>query len=466
MAVKKTKSPPAFGHALFGRGGTIGTLYAFLTTIGGPLVELLLRKRLKRGREDADRLNERRGIAGLPRPKGPLVWIHAASIGEALSVMRLVERLLERYPALNILVTTGTVTSARLLGERLPERALHQYVPVDRLPWVRRFLDHWHPDTAFWVESELWPNLVLETQTRGIPMVLLNARMSVHSFARWRRLPGFIRPLMKGFSAVLAQDEIEAGRLIELGADPVLTPGNLKFAATLLPADTDALAALKDRINDRPCWVAASTHEGEEEIAAYVHNRLADDNKGLLTIIIPRHPARGVAIAAKLSRAGNTVALRSANQAITADTGIYIADTLGELGLFYRLSGIALVGGSLIPHGGQNLLEPARLDCAILHGPHMENFRAIVNEMAARGGAAEVADAEELVKAVRQLLANPKMRSEMAAAAADIASTKEAILDTVLNHLDTVLAGIAARARGDETAPQKNSLKNGSHAGP
>lgn len=457
------------GPATSVKKGLAGSLYAGLTTLGGPLVKLILRQRLKSGREDAERINERKGLSSLERPEGPLVWVHAASIGEALSVMRLVEALPERYPALNILVTTGTVTSARLLAERLPPRVLHQYVPMDRSQWVRRFLDHWRPDAAFWVESEIWPNLVLETQGRGIPMVLLNARMSARSFARWRRFPGLITRLMKGFSVVLAQDEIEAGRLIELGARPVLTPGNLKFAAALLPADDDALEKLKAMIGTRPCWVATSTHEGEEEIAAYAHNRLAVTHKELLTIIVPRHPARGNAIATKLAASSLNVARRSAGAPITAETDIYIADTLGELGLFYRVARLALVGGSMIPHGGQNLLEPARLGCAILHGPYMDNFRAIVDEMAARGGAAEVADAEELVKAVNQLLDNDDLCNQMTAAAAEIAGAKESIIDTVLGHLEPVLAGIAVRARGVGGNPESASEpaeENKSASGP
>lgn len=435
------------------RRGFTGSLYAALTSLGGPLVNLLLARRRARGREDAARMNERRGHPSRARPHGPLAWIHAASIGEALSVLRLVERLLARYPGLNILVTTGTVTSAQLLEERLPARAFHQYVPVDRPSWVARFLDHWRPDVGMWVESELWPNLVFATQARGIPMVLLNARMSARSYARWRRMAGLGASLLGGFSLVMAQDAVEADRLRMLGADPVTTPGNLKYAAGPLPHDDRDLTAFQDMIGARPVWVASSTHEGEEEICAYVHRRVAQHVKGLLTVIVPRHPARGPAVAQKLRAQGATVARRAAAESVGPETEIYIADTLGELGLFYRAAAVALIGGSLIPHGGQNLLEPARLGTAVLHGPHMDNFRAIVDEMTGRGAAHEVADAEELVKALERLMGDEELRREIADTGERIAAAKDGILDTVLAQLEPVMAGFATRAQGGSTAP-------------
>ena len=425
----------------------LATLYRWTTTLALPGIEIFLERRRMRGREDSTRLGERRGYASRPRPAGPLVWMHAASIGEALSVLRLIEQLLERYEALNILITTGTVTSARLLAERLPERAIHQYVPVDRMAWVKRFLDHWRPDAAMWVESELWPNLVQETQARGIPMTLLNARMSAGSFARWRRAPRLSRCLLGGFSLVMAQAEAEAERLRALGADPVLVPGNLKFAAGPLPVDSHALEAFKHMTEGCAVWVASSTHEGEEEIAAYAHKRVAPQIKGLLTVIVPRHPSRGTSITQKLRDLGLTVARRGNDEPVTATTDIYVADTLGELGLFYRAALVAFIGGSLIPHGGQNILEPARLGAPVLHGPHMENFHAIVEEMTGKGAAFEVADAEELVKLLTQLLGDAAGRQGVAASAQRIATAKDGILDTVASQLEPLLASIAGPAR-------------------
>ncbi len=447
----------------------MGVLYAILTTLAYPAIELALRRRIASGRENPQRIGERKGRAGLPRPKGPLVWIHAASIGEALSVMRLIKRLLDRYPTLNILITTGTVTSAELLAGQMPDRAFHQFVPVDRPAWVRRFLDHWRPDAAFWIESEIWPNLVFMSQARGIPMVLVNARMSPGSFSRWRRMPGPIANLLRGFTLTMAQDEVEASQLKALGADPVTTPGNLKFAAGPLPVDDDALAALTDAVGTRPRWLAASTHEGEEEIAAYAHQRMVGQWPGLLTVIVPRHPARGVACADKLAAQGLNVVRRATGALPGPDTDIYIADTLGELGLFYRVAPMALVGGSLIPHGGQNMLEPARLDCAIIHGPHMENFRAISDEMSAKGAAIEVADAEELIKAVTQLLGDEELRRRISATAAAVAAEKEGVLDIVIDQLEPVLASIATRAQNGEPDPDpasRDTIGSASDAGP
>jgi 3-deoxy-D-manno-octulosonic-acid transferase len=443
--------------------GVMGNLYAAMTTLGLPVIELILRQRLKNEREDPARVNERKGRATQPRPQGPLVWVHGASIGEALSVMRLIERLLDRYPALNILITTGTVTSARLLATQLPDRAYHQYVPIDRSAWVRRFLDHWRPDAAFWVESEIWPNLVSLTQTRGVPMVLLNARMSPGSFSRWRRMPGPIARLLRGFSLVMAQNDMEAGQLLALGADPVTAPGNLKLAAGPLPVDEDALTVLRETIKDRPVWLAASTHEGEEEIAAYAHKRLRTEKPDLLTLIVPRHPSRGTDIAAKLTKSGFKIAQRSLGELPGPETDIYIADTLGEMGLFYSLAPVSLVGGSLIPHGGQNVLEPARLDSVVLHGPHMENFRVIVDELTASGATFEVADAEELIKAVIRLLDDEDLRRKVSATAAHIAAQKEEILDAVIDQLEPVLAGIAARA--PDTDGEANRRENSSATG-
>jgi len=447
----------------------MGVLYAALTTLALPVIEYALVRRIAAGRENAARIGERKGRPSRPRPTGPLVWVHAASIGEALSVMRLIERLLNSYPTLNVLITTGTVTSAELLAGQMPDRAFHQFVPIDRPAWVDSFLDYWRPDAAFWIESEIWPNLVFMSQARGIPMILLNARMSSRSFSRWCHIPGPIAKLLRGFTLAMAQDEVEAAQLRALGADPVTAPGNLKFAAGPLPIDNDALAALTQAIGMRPRWLAASTHEGEEEIAAYAHKRIARKWPGLLTMIVPRHPSRGATCAAKLKALGLSVAQRADGGLPSPDTEIYVADTLGELGLFYGLAPVALVGGSLIPHGGQNMLEPARLDCAIVHGPHMGNFRAISDEMSAKGAAIEVANAEELVKAVMQLLGDEELRARVSATATAIAADKEDILDIVANQLEPVLAGIAARTQNPEpgTAPAgPDTIGSTPNAGP
>ena len=418
-------------------------LYRGFTTLALPLISLYLARRRAQGKEDGDRFGERLGCAGRARPDGPLIWLHAASVGEALSILRLTARILTDYPEVNMLVTTGTVTSARLLAERLPPGAIHQYVPVDRPAWARRFLDHWRPDIALWVESEFWPNLISETQARAITMILLNGRMSLRSFAAWRRWPGLIRPLLGGFALCLAQDEDEAKRLRALGAPSVKTPGNLKFASGPLPVDEEEAGRLSHSIGARPIWLAASTHAGEEEIVVEAHRRMAPAHPGLLTVIVPRHPSRGREVAAALARAGLKGALRSQGDAIAPETEVYIADTLGELGLFYRLCPVAFIGGSLIPHGGQNLLEPARLDCAVIHGPHMENFRAVVEEMTDAGASIEAGNARDIAEAVASLLDDEGLRAGRVEAARRIATAKDGVIDAVMAELEPFIEALA-----------------------
>ncbi len=370
-------------------------LYRAVSTVAPPVLRYVLKRRLARGKEDGERLGERMGRAGLDRPAGRLAWIYGASVGEARSVLPLIERLLARDIELNIVVTTGTVTSARIMAERLPPRALHQFVPVDLAPWVRGFLDHWRPDLALWVELEIWPCLVSETARRGIPLALLNARMSDRSYRGWRRWPGLATSLIGAFDLVLAQSEADAERYRRLGARRVAMPGNLKYSAPALPADEAKLAALRAEIGERPVWLAASIHPGEDAVVAEAHRALKAPMPNLLTIAAPRHPEKGAAMQQTLQALGLAVRRRSAGEG-PAGADIYVADTMGELGLFYRVAAAALVGGSLIPHGGQNPIEPALLGCPILHGPHMHNFAAVIAGFDAADAASPVTGAADL----------------------------------------------------------------------
>jgi len=418
----------------------IGALYAAAAWALGPAVRVFLALRRARGKEDSERMAERLGHPGRPRPDGPLIWLHGASVGEALSALPLIERLLAANDQCSVLMTSGTVTSARLMAQRLPARAFHQYVPVDLPRAVGRFLDYWRPDLALWLESELWPNLIRAAAKRDIEMVLINGRLSARSFVRWRRAPGFARSLLGAFKRCLAQSEADAERLAALGAREVACHGNLKFASAPLPADADAVEVLRARLGARPLWLAASTHPGEEAIVAEAHRTLRARHPALLTVITPRHPGRGPAIAAELASNGLQVARRAADEAPEADTDIYLADTLGELGLFYRLAPIALVGGSLVPHGGQNPLEPAQLDCAILHGPAVFNFEAIAAAMKAAGANEMVHDAASLANAVDALLVDGGMRARRVNAAAEVAAGEAGVLDRVMDALAPHLA--------------------------
>ncbi len=417
--------------------------YRALTGAGLPLIQLYLARRRRRGREDAVRFAERMGVAGRPRPAGPLVWLHAASIGEAVSALPLIERLRTQRPCLAILVTTGTVTSARVLARRLPPGAIHQYVPVDRAAWVARFLDHWQPDLALWLESEFWPNMLDALKARAIPAVLINARLSPRSLARWRRLPRTIRTLLSSFTLCLAQNAREASALEALGAARVAAPGNLKFAAAPLPADMAELARLERTLVERPRFLAASTHPGEEDAVERAHVALAARHPGFLTLIVPRHAARGPEISAMLRAHGHAVALRSAGETPGPDVAFYVADTMGELGLFFRLAPVAFMGGSLVPHGGQNLLEPIRLGAAVVHGPYMTNFAEIAAELAAAGASAEVTDALSLAEAVHALLADSGLRARQTTAAMRLAAAKSRVLDDIMVELTPLLDRIA-----------------------
>lgn len=414
-------------------------LYQFITSAGLPIIQLLLKWRIIMGKEEAARIEERRGVASIYRPKGSLIWIHAASLGEAQSVLIFIERLIHERPSMNILVTTGTVTSAHLMKERLPKQAFHQFVPVDRLTWVKRFLDYWRPDLAIWVESELWPNLLLETSARGTNMVLLNGRISTDSFIMWKKVRKLASRLLSTFTLVLAQDDISAERFRILGAKNIIISGNLKTSASPLPANASSLLEIQDSIGNRPLWLAASTHASEETIIGQVHAIIIKKIPNLLTIIAPRHPQRSKQIVKALKEEGLIVARRSLAEKITKNTDIYLVDRTGELGLFYRVTKIAFIGGSLVKHGGQNLLEAALLKCVILHGPHMTNFQQIANSLSSAGASLVVNNTEALADSVKSLLVNPKNANKMAEIAAETIKLDDSVLEQVIFNLAPLL---------------------------
>jgi len=407
--------------------------YRLATRVATPLSGVLLSLRLNWSKEDPLRVEERRGFASLARPAGPLVWLHGASVGEALSLLPLVDRITQS--GRTALVTTGTVTSARLLAQRLPAGGLHQYAPLDTPGFMRRFFAHWRPDLALIAESELWPNMILEARRAGVPLVMVNARMSRRSFSRWRRAPAFIRALLGKIDLCLAQSGADADRLAELGAGDVRVAGNLKFDAPTPPADRQDLAALAGLTSGRQIWIAASTHDGEERIAAQVHLRVAQTFPDLLTLIAPRHPGRGEAILAELQGLGLNCALRSRGERPQRETAIYICDTMGELGLFYRLAAVVMIGKSFVREGGQNPIEAAKLACPILHGPNVGNFVDVYALLDEAGGAALAHDADELAAMLLALFADPARLRSMARAAAGAVETQGGAADRILQAL-------------------------------
>ena len=412
-------------------------VYRALTALGTPLAVPFLTLRLRRGKEDGDRLGERRGRAGLARPPGRLVWLHGASVGEAVSLMPFVERI--ALAGATALVTTGTVTSAALLARRLPPGALHQYAPLDNPFFLRRFLLHWRPDAALVAESELWPNIIVETKRAGLPLAMVNGRISARSFNRWRKAPRFIAALLAHFDLCLARSEDDGERLAALGAPEVLIAGDIKYDAPALPADRRELAELSGLVSGRQIWIAASTHAGEERIAARAHKRLAAVFPDALTLIAPRHPERGEAILREIEAEGLVCALRSRGERPGQGTSVYICDTIGELGLFYRLAGVVFVGKSLAGGGGQNPIEPARLASAILHGPMVGNFADAYAALDASGGAVEISEPDGLGEALIALFADAGRLRAMARAAGDTVERQSGAVERSMKALAPML---------------------------
>ncbi len=412
-----------------------------------PLAPLFLARRLRHGKEHGVRLPERRGVSAAARPLGPLVWLHGASVGELISVLPLIERIHARE--VDLLVTSGTVTSGGLAEQRLPRGVIHQFVPIDVPFFVRRFLNHWQPDLALFVESELWPNIMIETARRGVPMILVNGRLSENSFRRWRHLPATIGALLQRLDLCLARTPADAERLSELGAPHVVTTGDLKLDGPAPPADRGKLAALQRATAGRPLIAAASTHAGEEAAMIDAHLKLRANFPNLLTLIVPRHPERGAGVADIARAAGLNVKLRSRGKLPDARTDIYVADTVGELGLIYRLAPIVFVGGSLAEHGGQNPIEPAKLGAAILHGPHVWNFAEIYAELDRAHGAELVVDASKLTAALGAMMAQPEARSRVAEAARMTIESLGGALERTLQSLDPYLMQLRLHQRAD-----------------
>lgn len=393
--------------------------YRYATIALAPIVPLALKRRAARGKEDRDRMAERLGFAGRARPEGQLIWIHGASVGECQAALPLIDALLKESGR-SILVTSGTVTSAKLMAERLPPRAFHQFAPVDTPSAIVRFLDHWQPNIGLFVDSEIWPNTLAKAYARGIKLALINGRISARSFAGWRRFRRSAKTLLSNYDVCLAQDAETAARLTALGAPRVEITGSLKADAPPLPADQAKLGALRMAIGTRPVLLAVSTHPGEDETILPARDVLRRQFPDLLTIIAPRHPERGADIA--MLCGSRPVKQRSKQELPEPATAVYVADTLGELGLFYRLAPFAFIGGSLIPHGGQNPLEAARLHCAVLTGPHTENFTPAYDAILAAQGAGRVHSCAEIVALAARLIERPQEARAMGDAAFNAAA--------------------------------------------
>lgn len=423
------------------------TAYRLATRALEPLAPRLLDSRVQKGKENAGRVDERLGMAGLARPQGPLVWIHGVSVGEALSILPLAERIRKDRPDVTVLVTTGTLTSAEVLAPRLPQGVIHQFAPVDGPQAVAAFLDHWCPLMGIFVESELWPNLITAAKARNIPLALVSARITTKTYQGWQKAPGMARTLMSAFSHVWPQDEEGAERLRQMGAR-VDGRVNLKLSGEPLPYDRAEFSRLSGLIGERPVVVIASTHEDEEQALSKVLRNLAPR---LLLIVVPRHPNRAPGIVEELTREGWAMTRRSVGGDIANDVDLYLADTLGELGLFMRLADVVVMGGSFAPAlgggtvGGHNPLEPARLGKPAVSGPDGANWQQVNRILKQSGGLVSVLSHNQLPEIVGPLLDNPDKAREMGDKARRAANEAAAGLDRLWVALQTHLPAATSR---------------------
>lgn len=410
-----------------------------------PLIGTYVGWRASKGKEDRNRRGERYGMASRERPEGPIIWVHAASVGETIAVIPLVEAILGY--GVNIVLTTGTVTSAQVAEERLAGKVIHQYVPLDLKPAISRFLDHWHPDLAIIAESEIWPMTILELGARRVPQVLVNGRLSDRSFRSWKKRAYIAEALFENMAHVIAQSEVDGERFQALGARPVTVSGNLKVDTNPPPVDERALETLRRQIGRRPTWAAVSTHDGEEAVAAEVHAMLRGRHPGLLTIVVPRHPDRAAALAAEMRAMGLVVVERTTGARISRETDIFLGDTIGEMGLYLRLTEIAFVGRSLTSQGGQNPLEPAMLETAVLAGRNVQNFREAYQRLIDSGGAKLVRDRDMLAGAVNYLLSNEVARHDMIVAGSAAVEEMRGALAKTLKSLEPYIQPLVVQSR-------------------
>lgn len=419
-------------------------VYQTAGTLLSPFVGGYLAYRAAKGKEERARRLERSGYASADRPAGPLVWFHAASVGEMNAVIPLIREIRRRD--IHVILTTGTVTSAKLAAERIGNEAIHQYVPLDLKPAVSRFLSYWQPDCVIIAESEIWPATVMELGRRRIPQILVNARMSDRSFDRWGRRPSLAEALFENLALVIAQSDVDAERFRDLGARQVIMSGNLKVDTDAPSYDAAVFARYKKQLGERKTWAAISTFDGEEKAAGIVHRTLKERD-GQLTIIVPRHPERADAIEAELVKQGLKVARRTREDILSPDVDVFLGDTIGEMGLYLRLTEVAFVGRSLFAEGGQNPLEPAMLGCAVLSGSNVQNFRDAYQTLARRGSARMVRDTEMLAKGVHYLLSNDHARRNMIEAGIVAVQEMRGALTATMKGLEPYVNPLTVKAR-------------------
>ncbi len=413
----------------------IGIYNTLIRTLYPLVIRSYIQKRIEIGKEDTKRFNERLGKPTKERPEGKLIWFHGASVGESISMLPLINRLLENSPDTYVMVTTGTTTSADLMGKRLPERAFHQYIPIDNPAFTKRFVKHWQPDLVLWFESDFWPAMLSTIKKKNIPLILVNGRISNKSFKRWQQFDFICKELLACFTFCLGQSEEDAYRLRVLGAKDTTCLGNLKFAGLPIPVDETKKKEITKQIGNRRLFCISSTHDNEEYQLGKRLPNLLKDHPDLLVIVAPRHPQRGNDIKTQLQDLGLNVSLRSAEEKITPQTQVYIADTIGELGIWYGISPIVFIGGSLIPHGGQNFMEPSRLRDAVIVGPYMHNFTEAMQRAQKANAIIQSNDAEEVINNVSQLLDNNDLLEAKRSLAYNWATSEAKVLDGIVEKV-------------------------------
>ncbi len=413
--------------------------YVALSMLAVPFVARATTRKLMRADVTAYRAHERLGHATETRDEGTLIWFHAASVGESLSVLALIGRMGVVLPNAHFLITSGTATSATLINQRMPPRCVHQFAPLDAPGPLKRFLKHWQPDAAIFVESELWPQMLRRTHATGASMALVNARMSERSVASWAKRPRLATYLFEVFDLILTQNDAMAEAMVRINAPaPRVARGqNLKSFAGPLPQDEDLLFETRAVLGHRPVWVAASTHAGEEQAILAAHKRLCETHPDLHLILVPRHPERGDEVQKLIAETGMDYTRRSSGD--LPRRAVYLADTLGELGNWFALSDIVFLGGSLLPIGGHNPFEVAQSGSTVLSGNHVFNFAETFSAMEATGAARIVADSDDIAAQIDTLLRNRHTRDKAVAAAKTFANAETAKLDTIAARLINAL---------------------------
>ena len=419
--------------------------YLAFSHVSGPIWRAVHRRRLRRGKEIPERLAEKYGEYGTSRPAGTLLWFHALSVGESLALVPLIERALAELPKAHVVLTTSTATSVEALSKAaLPDRCIHVLLPIDTTQATRRFLDHWRPDLAAITELDFWPRLMVETHRRDIPMALINSRLQKQNQANRQRLGGAIGDILALFDQMLVQDVASAQRFAELGADEtkIKVTGALKSAARPLPADGVQLAALQPAVRQRPVWLAAATSSGEHPLVVDAHRSVCMGQPETLLIIAPRNPRDGDEAEANARRHFDRVGRRSRGDVPDEKTQVYIADTIGEMGLWYRIAPVSFIGHSLDLNGhgleGKNPFEAAALSSAILHGPSVSYFSESYSTLAEAGAAREVESVESLAEAVVQTLSGD-VREAMLDGAARVIAAKSTVLEDTWGVLRSML---------------------------